>query len=253
QDTYRLTLTKFNNKPSLISKNQRAFSYQSSTFDQLMQGLSSQVLAYGKGFFKKSPTRNKGYEAAIAISQTPTLKEDSTKQYPQLFLSSEDMQRGDGGHQGNFYFRPEGKQQEVNAGFFGQRLRPYIEQSPGATRYLNRYRAAKWAFAADKAVLFGAIIGYGYEVSRDYKDYFNDRQKVYLGVAAASLVANHFITRKTNYNFRRAVDEYNVWATTQEGKAYNRLKPDEVHLFTVPVPMQNHAFAIGLTVIWQLD
>lgn len=131
-------------------------------------------------------------------------------------LSPEDKERGLNGVQKNFYFTTTASPTDadyVNAGYFGQRLRPYLAGNQEALDDLNRYRRQKWIFLAERFTFVGAIATYGAQVltgDSDKLQYFSDPQKVTLGVAAISLLSNVFITRRTNQHFQRAVEAHNA-------------------------------------------
>lgn len=128
-------------------------------------------------------------------------------------LSPEDQGRGLNGIQKNFYFATTASPKDddyQNAGFFGQRLRPYLAANPEALASLNSYRRQKWLFLAERAVFVGAAATYGAQVfSKGEARYFSSPQRVTIGIAAVSLLSNVFITRHTNEHFVRAVESYN--------------------------------------------
>lgn len=148
-----------------------------------------------------------------------------------VHLSPEDQGRGRNGVQKNFYFTT--KEQPTNddyrnAGYFGQRLRPYLAGNQEALDNLNRYRRQKWIFLAERLTFVGGVAVYGSQTFGGGGDqqYFSDPQKVTLGVVAGSLLANIFITRRTNEHFVRAVEANNAGssATGQTG-LLRRLAP----------------------------
>ena len=149
-----------------------------------------------------------------------------------LRLSPEDQGRGLNGQQKNFYFAPQGSNDYVNAGFFGQRLRPYLAGNEQALEHLNSYRQQKWLFLAERLTFVGALGFYGQQVLAGEGDqrYFNNSQKAALGVAAASLLANVFINRNTNSHFQRAVEAHNASWPSARGGAFQRLAPTGVGL-----------------------
>ena len=81
-------------------------------------------------------------------------------------LLPEDAERGHSGHQHNFYFLPPGVTGEnyVNAGFFGNGLRPYVAGNAEARQALNQYRRQKTIFLADRVITAGALVYYGVKV-----------------------------------------------------------------------------------------
>jgi hypothetical protein len=132
-----------------------------------------------------------------------------------LRLSPEDQGRGRNGVQKNFYFTT--KEQPTdndyqNAGYFGQRLRPYLAGNQEALSSLNRYRRQKWIFLAERLTFVGGVAVYGSQTFSGNGDqhYFSNPQKVTLGIVAGSLLANIFITRRTNEHFVRAVEANNA-------------------------------------------
>ncbi|GGE97867.1 hypothetical protein GCM10011383_05810 [Hymenobacter cavernae] len=151
-----------------------------------------------------------------------------------ITLSPEDKDRDLGGEQSNFYFAVGKSTDYQNAGFFGQRLRPYLAGNSAALGYLNSYRRQKALFLGERLVFAGSVGFYAQQVlAGDAKVYFNDKQKVIVGVAAASLLANIFISRNTNQHFKRAVEEYNSGLPTSYHNLLRRLSPTAVG-FTAP-------------------
>jgi hypothetical protein len=128
-------------------------------------------------------------------------------------LSPEDLERGQYGSQSRFFFLPPGKTGEddyLSAGFFGQKLRPYINSSPTAVAELNNYSRQKTLYLIDKGLLVGSVILYASQVFReDEAQYFTSTQQVAAGAALVSLVATLFINRHTNEYLKQAVDNYN--------------------------------------------
>ena len=150
---------------------------------------------------------------------------------PLITLSPEDKNRGLNGGQSNFYFSLDNSNDYQNAGFFGQRLRPYLAGNAEALDYLNSYRRQKTLLIGERLVFVGSIAFYGQQVlAGDKQTYFNDKQKVAVGVAAASLLANVFISRNTNHHFQRAVEEYNSELPTSYHNLLRRLSPTSVGL-----------------------
>jgi hypothetical protein len=153
---------------------------------------------------------------------------------PLIQLSPEDRERGQNGAQTNFYFttgqgaKPEYK----NAGFFGQRLRPYLATNPEALDNLNRYRRQKRLFLAER-VLFVSTVGvYAQQVLAGPGDqqYFNGTQQVAIGVAAFSLLSNMLISRHTNEHLQRAVGAYNSGLGSARTNLWQRVAPTAVGL-----------------------
>ncbi|MBX0291255.1 hypothetical protein K3G63_12450 [Hymenobacter sp. HSC-4F20] len=130
-------------------------------------------------------------------------------------LSPEDQQRGLNGVQKNFFFTTgdgSTEKEYQSAGFFGQRLRPYLAGNEEALDNLNRYRRQKWMYLAERLTFVGAVGLYSQQVlSLDEKQqYFNGTQKVAAGIALGSLLSNIFISRNTNSHFQRAVEAHNA-------------------------------------------
>lgn len=149
-----------------------------------------------------------------------------------LRISPEDQGRGLNGPQKNFYFATQGSTDYKNAGFFGQRLRPYLEGNEQALTHLNSYRQQKWLFLAERLTFVSAIGVYGQQVlaGEGKRRYFNNPQKAALGVAAASLLANVFINRNTNSHFQQAIEAHNASWPSARGEAFQRLAPTGVGL-----------------------
>jgi hypothetical protein len=157
------------------------------------------------GVFRPSLVLFLGLWAGTALGQSGT----------PIRLSPEDQGRGRNGVQKNFYFTT--KEQPTdddyqNAGYFGQRLRPYLAGNQEALGNLNRYRRQKWIFLAERLTFVGGVAVYGAQTFSGSGDqhYFDNAQKVTLGVVAGSLLANIFITRHTNEHFVRAVEANNA-------------------------------------------
>jgi len=143
-------------------------------------------------------------------------------------LLPEDEERGQYGHQHNFYFLPPGKTGEdyQNAGFFGGRLRPYIAKNAEAVRELDNYKRQKTIYLVDKLVLVGSIGLYASQVFKGNEtQYFNSTQQVAAGLAVASLLGTIFINRRTNEYFKQAVDTYNTGTPGVHGTLWPRLRP----------------------------
>lgn len=147
-------------------------------------------------------------------------------------LQSEDLARGTNGPQLNFYFLPPGVEGEKyqSAGFFGQKLRPYLAGNEEALDNLNRYRRQKTLFLINRLVAVGAIGLYGQQVlsKTGEEQYFNSTQQVALGVFGTSLLATVFINRNTNRHMQRAVSAYN--AADVHGALWPRLRPSSIGL-----------------------
>lgn len=154
-------------------------------------------------------------------------------------LSPEDKERGGNGMQKNFFFTTglgTTEKEYQNAGFFGQKLRPYLTGNQEALDNLNRYRRQKWLFLAERFTFVGALGLYGEQVlAKDSEQqYFNNTQKVAAGVAVFSLLSNVLITRNTNSHFQRAVEAYNAGMPAAHTGMLQRLQPSSVGLAAAP-------------------
>ena len=162
----------------------------------------------------------------VAAQQAPTT----------IRLSPEDLERGQHGHQHNFFFLPPGKTGEDNyksAGFFGGGLRPYLAGNAGAVQELNNYKRQKTLYLIDKVVLVGAVGLYASQVFKgDDAQYFNSTQQVAAGLAVASLIGTIFINRNTNEYLKQAVDNYNTGTPGAHGTLWPRLRPAGVGIAT---------------------
>lgn len=150
-------------------------------------------------------------------------------------LQPEDLERGLNGQQRNFYFLPPGAsgEQYQNAGFFGQKLRPYLAGNPEAVDNLNDYRRQKTLFLLERVVFVSAVALYGQQVlaADNKQQYFNSTQQVAIGVVATSLVANIFINRNTNRHLQHAVDAYNADVDGKgRGSLWHRARPANLAL-----------------------
>jgi len=150
-------------------------------------------------------------------------------------LSPEDQERGQYGVQHNFFFLPPGKTGEenyVSAGFFGQKLRPYLKGSSTALAELDKYSRQKTLYLIDRGVLLSSVIVYGSQVFKDGEaQYLRGSQQVAIGAAAVSLIATLFINRHTNDYLKQAIDNYNTDSPgTRHGALWPRLRPAGVGL-----------------------
>src|SRR5690606_25587367 len=138
---------------------------------------------------------------------------------------------------------------EKNAGFFGQHIRKDVAVSPGAIKELNKYRNYKIANLAERVVFVSSVALYATEILQDEGyEYFNDRQKVYLGVAAGSLLVNVLILRTTGQHMLRAIDEYDAFAPMEHNRSFHRFQPDGFGCGTV----YDRGFVPGISLNWQL-
>jgi len=164
--------------------------------------------------------------AGLALASQPV----AAQQAPTTIrLSPDDEGRGQYGPQSNFFFLPPGKVGEENyksAGFFGNKLRPYLAGNASAMAELDHYKSHKTAYLIDKLVLVGSVGLYASQVfSHGDVQYFNSTQQVAAGLAAASLLGTVFINRHTNEYLKQAVDEYNTSTPGVHGTLWPRLRP----------------------------
>ena len=183
-----------------------------------------------------------GLWAGSAMGQTGT----------PIQLSPEDRERSLNGVQKNFYFSPKATPADSdyqNAGYFGQKLRPYLAGNQEALRNLNRYRRQKWIFLAERLTFVGSVAVYGAQTfsGNGEQHYFSNPQKVTVGIAAASLLSNILITRHTNEHFQRAVDAHNAGlSSAHDTGVLQRLLPSGVGLAVAPTGQPQ------LALRWQL-
>lgn len=179
-----------------------------------------------------------GIQAAQAQQATPAT----------IRLLPEDQERGQYGHQQNFYFLPPGKTGEdyQNAGFFGGKLRPYLGSNSAALSELDNYKRQKTFYLLDKVLLVGAVGFYGSQAfSHGDPVYFNGAQQAAAGVAAFSLLATLFINRHTNEYLKQAVDDYNTALPAGHSTLWPKLRPAGVGV----AALQGRP---GLALRWQL-
>jgi len=169
----------------------------------------------------------------LAVAAQPVLAQQASP--ATIRLLPEDQERGQYGHQHNFYFLPPGKTGEdyQNAGFMGGRLRPYLAGNAQALKELDSYKRQKTLYLADKVLLVGSLGLYGSQVFAS-KDpvYFNSTQQVAAGLAVVSLLGTIFINRNTNEYLKQAVDDYNTSLPTSHGTLWPRLRPTGAGLAT---------------------
>jgi len=146
-------------------------------------------------------------------------------------LLPEDAQRGLNGPQHNFDFLAPGvSDQYQTAGFFGQKLRPYLAGDQEALASLDRYKRQKTLFLIDRLVAVGAFGVYGQQIfAQTDRQYFNRTQQVAAGTFVASLLATIFINRNTNHYLQRAVDAYNADQSSAGGarRRWSHLRPSQ--------------------------
>lgn len=149
-------------------------------------------------------------------------------------LLPEDAQRGLNGHQHNFYFLPSGVVGEsyVNAGFFGQKLRPLLAGNQEALDQLDLYKHQKTQFLIDRIVAVGSFGVYGQQIfAHGDRRYFDGAtQQVAAGVFVVSILSTLFINRNTNSYFQRAVGAYNGTNHSSHGAVWPRLRPDGIEV-----------------------
>ncbi|MCC2548290.1 hypothetical protein LJY25_17710 [Hymenobacter sp. BT175] len=151
-----------------------------------------------------------------------------------ISLSPEDQERGLNGVQRNFFFRTSSEGEYQNAGYFGQRLRPYLAGDEDALNNLNNYRRQKWLHLGERVVFISSVLVYSQQVlAKDEQQYFNSVQKVAVGVAVTSLLSNVFITRNTNNHMIRAVEAHNG-SLPAARRVFQRLAPTGVGLAVAP-------------------
>lgn len=164
------------------------------------------------------------FAAPLRAQQAPTV----------IRLSPEDQDRGLNGPQKNFYFATGSEQKFQNAGFFGQKLRPYVADNPEALKNLNHYRRQKWLYLGERLVFLGSLSLYSQQVlAKDEKQYFSQAQRGAIGVAVASLLANVLVSRNTNEHFRRSIEAYNAGQPAARTGALQRLAPSGVGITAV--------------------
>ncbi|WP_354583735.1 hypothetical protein [Hymenobacter sp. UYCo722] len=149
-------------------------------------------------------------------------------------LLPEDAQRGLNGHQQNFYFLPPGVVGEnyVNAGFFGQKLRPLLAGNQEALDQLDLYKQQKTKFLIDRIVAVASFGVYGQQIfAHGDRRYFDGAtQQVAISVFAASILGTLFINRNTNSYFQRAVGAYNGTNHMGHGAVWPRLRPAGIEI-----------------------
>ncbi len=234
QGSYTLTLTAFNKTPNLVSARQKAYTHRSETYGLLIRNLKGQISDYPANYFAKGPDREPA-KPNLATEPNPANAAAKPEQpapvkplaYPKIRLSPQDEARGNGGPNRNYYYYLGANQQEKNAGFFGQKLRKDLSPSPDAIKELNKFRNYKIAYVAERLVFISAIALYANEVlSGDGYSYFNNRQKVYAGLALGSLLVNVYVVRNTDQHMQRAIKEYNAFAIMENQSGFLKLKPD---------------------------
>ncbi|OGX81711.1 hypothetical protein [Hymenobacter glacialis] len=150
-------------------------------------------------------------------------------------LRPDDAVRGLNGPQHNFDFMAPGKDngEYQSAGFFGQKLRPFLAGNEEALDRLNDYRRQKTLYLADRILAVGSFAVYGQQIfANGERQYFNNTQKAAIGVFATSVLATVFINRNTNKHLQRAVTAYN--ADVAHMSLWPRLRPSSIGLGVAP-------------------
>ena len=140
-----------------------------------------------------------------------------------------------GGPQHNFDFLAPGASGDnyQTAGFFGQKLRPYLAGNPEALAHLNEYRRQKTFFLIDRLVAVGSFGLYGQQIlAHGDRVYFKSTQQVANGIFATTLVASIFINRNTNSHLQRAVKSFNH--NMAQGGTWQRLQPAAIGFAAAP-------------------
>ena len=172
--------------------------------------------------------------ALLGSVLAPALAQQATEVPSSIRLLPEDAQRGLNGHQQNFYFLPPGVDGEnyVNAGFFGQKLRPLLAGNQEALDQLDLYKRQKTRFLIDRIVAVASFGVYGQQIfAHGDRRYFDGAtQQVAISVFAASILGTLFINRNTNSYFQRAVGAYNGTNHSGHGAMWPRLRPDGIEV-----------------------
>ena len=178
-----------------------------------------------------------GCLATAAILTTPLLAAAQEVAPTTIRLQPEDLERGQYGPQHNFFFLPPGKTGEnyVSAGFFGQKLRPYLGTNEQALAQLDQYKTHKTLYLADRGLLVASVIAYGLQVyDGNEAQYLRPGQIVAGGLFVTSLVATLFINRHTNEYLKQAVDDYNAGPAAGRRGSLRRLRPATYGLAATP-------------------
>lgn len=174
--------------------------------------------------------------AATTILSVSLLAPVLAQQAPEsIRLLPEDKLRGLGGPQHNFDFLPPGTSGDnyQTAGFFGQKLRPYLAGNAEALAHLNEYRRQKTFFLIDRLAAVGSFGLYGYQIlANGDRQYFNPTQRVAIGVFATSLLATVFINLNTNSHLQRAVNSFNN--DIAHGGTWQRWQPAAIGFGAAP-------------------
>jgi hypothetical protein len=167
--------------------------------------------------------------ALASFSTVAAFAQQATENTSTIRLLPEDAQRGLGGHQQNFYFLPPGASGEnyVNAGFYGQKLRPLLAGNQEALDQLDLYKRQKTHYLVDRLVAVGSFGLYGQQIlAHGDRRYFDGApQQIAAGVFVTSVIATLFINRHTNSYLQRAVGAYNGTSHMGHGSVWPRLRP----------------------------
>lgn len=174
--------------------------------------------------------------AATIILSVSLLAPALAQQAPgSIRLLPEDEARGLGGPQHNFDFLAPGARGNdyQTAGFFGQKLRPYLAGNTEALAHLDEYRRQKTFFLINRLVAVGSFGLYGQQIlAHGDRVYFNSTQQVAIGVFATCLVSTIFINRNTNSHMQRAVKSFNQ--DVAHGGTWQRLQPAAIGFAAAP-------------------
>jgi hypothetical protein len=258
QHSYIFLVTAYNHTPTLMNPKQRAYTQQAPDYATLVRNFTQAAGYERESYYDKAPARNP-LKPALTPEPKPTVtlpsKNDAAPHaFPLVTLTLEDQKRDKGDAFRNYYYYLGADQQERKAGFFGQHLRDDISGSAEAQKELNTYRNYKIAYLLERAIFVGAIIGYMSEVYQERGvEYFNDQQKVYIGIAGGSLLLNYIISRNLNQHMTRAIDEYNAFASTRNQSGFYRLKPSGLGIGAIKTVNPGSAKAVpSLTLRWDL-
>lgn len=166
---------------------------------------------------------------AVATATAPLRAAAQEAAPATIRLQPEDLERGQYGPQHNFFFLPPGITGEnyVSAGFFGQKLRPYLGNNQDALAALNDYKRQKTLYLIDRLVLVGSAATYAVQALNGSGDtrYTSPGQLVAGGLLVTSLVATLFINRHTNEHLQQAVDAYNSDLPASRRGSLRTLRP----------------------------
>lgn len=240
QGSFVLLLTAYNRTSKLMTPKQRAYTLQSDSYEKLIRDFLQQTNQYSPHYFDKAPPRA---PVKPTLAAEPDLKKTPATQnatvtsqpnktpltYPTVSLSEiDDFLGGRRKPYSNYYYYLGADQRERKAGFFGQHLRKDIAASPEALKELDKYKNYKFLHLVERGVFISGIIFYMSEVFHDTgRTYFNDKQKMAIGIIGGSLLVNILMRDKVDFYMHRAIDEYNAFATMHNNSSgFYKLKPD---------------------------